>query len=68
MSTGTEGLDSKLGPLIPMGKVAVDAVPLTLLDHRGESLKARFTLSYGLVHVYGVPQQRLCVDFFTIPE
>ena len=32
MSTGTKGLDGKLGPLILKCKEAVDAVPLALLD------------------------------------
>ena len=54
MSSGTEGLDGELGPLIPMCKEAVDAIPLALLDHRGESLKAQSTFPYRLVQVFGL--------------
>ena len=43
MSAGTEGVYGELRPLLPMGKYAVDAVLLALLDHRGKSLEAEST-------------------------
>ena len=50
MSTGTECLDSKWRPLIPMCKEAVDAA---------ESLKARSTFSYRLVQVFGLKRAKV---------
>ena len=79
MSAGTEGLDGELRPLIPMGKEAVDAVLLTLLDHRGKPLEAEPTFAYGLVQVFSLRGAKVLrtaakffskngVDFFTFLE
>jgi len=78
MSSGTEGLDGKLGPLIPMCKEAVDVISLALLDHRGESLKAQSTFPYRLVQIFALGGAKVfraaakfrskdCVDFLTFP-
>ena len=58
MSTGTEGLDGILGPLSPMCKEAVDAIPLTLLNHRRETLETESAFSYRLVQVFGLGLRR----------
>jgi len=79
MPAGIEGLDGKLGPLIPVGKWAVDAVPLALLDHRGKLLEAESTFPYRLVQYFGLRGAKVfgaaaefhskdCVDFFTFPK
>ena len=54
VATSTKPLDREFGPHVTMSQETVDAVALTLLDHRGKTLEAKTALPDRLIEVLGL--------------